>query len=340
MSLNTSVEQLVDGLLMSPEFKKVLVQELESILAEKENIHKHLSKILDTKSETPLKTKPEPVSVTTICIEYGPRGHALFGDFRKQNTKFKDEFLNKTKWVKPNATLHFGFGWVFPYKCLDDIRKALKKYNVTFVEKTRKEMEREESKKTDSKTNGDASKSKDTESSDSVPENVSEDSEDSESEVQSIKESDPEDDPEDSKPEPKSAGTPKSGKEKNPSATKTSAKSKTPVEEAPVSEKIRAKPNKYKNRQISDTDYVVDLLPLGDGDKKSTVIIGVQGESDDQTGYDTVLPLEPSDIETCRSKGWKPLTPELVKSIKNKALKTKLQAILDRQENSEELTSD
>lgn len=330
-----SVEQLVDGLLTSPEFKKVLVQELETILAEKENIVKQLDEKLGPrgKTETPkASVKPEPVSVTTICIEYGPRGHALFGDFRKQNTKFKDEFLNKTKWVKPNATLHFGFGWVFPYKCLDDIRKALKKYNVAFVEKTRKEMEKtEESKKSEPKTNGDVSKSKDTESEDSAPD-VSHDSESSESEVQSIKESDPEDDPE---PEPKS----KSGKTEKSSVTKTSAKSKAPVE-PPVSEKIRAKPNKYKNRQISDTDYVVDLLPLGDGDKKSTVIIGVQGESDDQTGYDTVLPLEESDIETCRSKGWKPLTPELVKSIKNKALKTKLQAILDRQENSEELTSD
>src|SRR5690606_29758644 len=58
-----------------------------------------------------LKVKHDGQEVI-VCLNYGPKSHALFGDFGKTHLKFKNDYLLKSKFIKVGRKLAFGFGWV------------------------------------------------------------------------------------------------------------------------------------------------------------------------------------------------------------------------------------
>ncbi len=83
-------------------------------------------------------------SEVVIVLNYGPRSHAIFGDFGDTNRHFKDNYLVKQDWIKANSKLAFGFGWVIMQKYkLEDIKKALNDMNVVYREVERVDYERE-----------------------------------------------------------------------------------------------------------------------------------------------------------------------------------------------------
>ena len=45
-------------------------------------------------------------------LNYGKNSDALFGPFDKTYETFKDKYLKPTFWIKANARLAFGFGWL------------------------------------------------------------------------------------------------------------------------------------------------------------------------------------------------------------------------------------
>ena len=107
----------------------------------------------------------------TIVLNYGPRkvSIALLGDFKVKYVKYKDEFLNPTSWIK-FIRLAIGPGWLAKNERLDELKKSLKKFNISWEEidyndfiEHNKDFNKEESKET-------MKKSKKEESSDSEEE--------------------------------------------------------------------------------------------------------------------------------------------------------------------------
>jgi hypothetical protein len=79
-----------------------------------------------------------------IVIDYGPRSHALFGDFGKTYVKFKDHYIKNQQWLRYNGGLAFGQGWVITKKeMLGDLRNTLKNENIPFQEYTKPAFEKE-----------------------------------------------------------------------------------------------------------------------------------------------------------------------------------------------------
>lgn len=69
----------------------------------------------------------------TICLNYTEKCHALFGDFAKTYSFFKDGYLKRMRWIKPGPKLAFGFGWLIVDKTkLSEIMEALEKSSIPF----------------------------------------------------------------------------------------------------------------------------------------------------------------------------------------------------------------
>nr|QBK86617.1 MAG: uncharacterized protein LCMAC102_04130 [Marseillevirus LCMAC102] len=109
------------------EFCKKCVSEFRTEIEPKEN----------------LRVSPKNSEVV-IVLNYGPKSHAIFGDFGDTNRSFKDDYLMKQNWIKSNRKLAFGFGWVVMQKDkLEDVKKALGDMNVVFREVERMDYEKE-----------------------------------------------------------------------------------------------------------------------------------------------------------------------------------------------------
>jgi hypothetical protein len=96
------------------------------------------------KTTSPIEAKKYPQDYSSgkvvLVLNYlGNSGkssaHALFGDFSKTYSKFKDSFLKTSTFTSYNPGLKFGPGWVIKIKTkLDEVKKALKKEGIKFRE--------------------------------------------------------------------------------------------------------------------------------------------------------------------------------------------------------------
>ena len=249
-------------------------------------------KISDTKdpgnSKDKLKRKFEDGEVVLV-LNYGAKSHALFGDFNKTHTSFKDSFLKETSWIKPNGRLAFGFGWVVMQKAkLDEVKQALSEYSIEYREVERKDYEKEI-------RSGQKSKAK------SVSE-TEEGSEDESTEVKVKSKTKPE------KEKPKAAPAKKAA----PPAKKAKPAKKE------EKEKPKAVKNDWGNIEEPNSGFIFMMLPVGTKGKKVPVAVGWQDPDadEDQKGLASVLPFDEELEYECTQKKWRYLTEEMIETIR------------------------
>ncbi len=106
------------------------------------NITKKITDTKDSETRENLRVKCEDEVV--IVLNYGPKSHAIFGDFAKKHVIFKDNYLKKTSWVKANNRLAFGFGWVVMNKSkLGELKKAFNRFNIEYRTIKKRDYENE-----------------------------------------------------------------------------------------------------------------------------------------------------------------------------------------------------
>lgn len=270
-----------------------------------------------------------------IVMNYGAKSHAVFGDFNKTYVKFKDEYLKKTPWIKPNGKLAFGFGWVVMNKDkVGEIESALKDKNIPFRKVDRKEYEKEIRSK--QKSEG----STEEEDSDSEPQEVVKPpppAKKSKADKTPVEADEPKakppakktkkvDEPKANPPPAKKAKEPKS---KPPPAKKTKADEPKPPpakkagnskdSESGGGERLKATKNDWGNNEESATGYIFMMLPIGTGGKKLPVAVGWQ-DADAKTsvkGLASVVPFNSELEEECAKKKWRYLTNEMIGIIRS-----------------------
>jgi len=265
------------------------------------------AKISDTKdpgnSKDNLKRKFEDGEVVLV-LNYGAKSHALFGDFNKTHTSFKDSFLKETSWIKPNGRLAFGFGWVVMQKArLDEVKQALSEYSIEYREVERKDYEKEI-------RSGQKSKAK----------SVSEAEEGSEDENTEVKEK-PKEAPAKKAAPPAKKSTKSKGSESSGSSSSRGGRSK-------------AKKNDWGNIEEPDSGFIFMMLPVGTKGKKVPVAVGWQDPDadEDQKGLASVLPFDEELEDECTQKKWRYLTEEMIETIRgsNPDLAGQLEDMRDR----------
>lgn len=245
-----------------------------------------------------------------VCLNYGPKSHALFGDFGKTHEKFKESFLKSTKFIGSGPKLAFGFGWVVKDKSkLPEVIAALKKAKIPFREVEREEYEEEVRGKKGGKD-----------------EKVVEEVEDSEEEEEK-----------DASPPPKKPAAKKEApapKEK-PAAKKEDAK---PAEKTTT--KLSAKKNEWGNNEEEETGFVFMKLAVGKNGAAIPIVVGWQDPDckPSEKGLKSVNPLDDEAIEDCKKRKWKYLTEDMIATIrkKNQAQAKALQEVLDKNDEEED----
>lgn len=265
----------------------------------------------------PKEKFPQDYSDGTVVLvlNYGAKSHALFGDFKKTYSKFKD-YMNKTKDVYSfNQGLLFGAGWVIKKKdSIKDVKKALKKHDIEFevfekddyLEKVRNEENEDED---DVKKKGDESSD---DESDGETDNESDDDKHKKVKKKVKNNSDSEsDDEEDIK---KNKGSKKSSKsdESDDEEDSKKKKGKESSDDEEDSKKDNKKAKKNKQGNLVDENGVVYMkVPLKN--KKMTIVaVGIQGKKG--KGIDSILPMDES-VAKSLGKKTKILTKKMVDMI-------------------------
>ncbi len=299
----------------------------------------------------------------TIVLNYGPRGksHALFGDFKVKYSKYRDEFLNPTSWIR-FSRLAIGPGWMLLERDrLSELKKSLKKFNIQWHEIEFKDFNKNEEKKSSSeeeepepKKSKKKSKKK-VESSDSEEEpNPKKSKKKSKRKVES---SDEELEPVDSDisvKKSKKKVESSDSEEEPPKETKKSKKSKKKVESSDSEEEVPEEPkpkksgkvksadrdklsaNQYGNLQEKKFGIIFAKLPVG---KKNRIVNVAIGNQDTDTppskkykGLKTVKCLTDVQIEECEDRAWTVLSEDMVDNLEGNEeyedLAAELRAIL------------
>ena len=232
-----------------------------------------------------------------LILNYTPKTHALFGDFGKTYSKFKDSFLSPTKWMSYNDKLFFGPGWVMMQKTnLTELIKALNAAKISFRVVEKVDFEKEVKVKVKSS-----------------PSEAKKEPSDAKPEVKPKTEMIP------SKSLPEKIGT----KIEKKSATTTGEISK---------EKI--KKNQWGNYEGSETGVVFDKLPVGKDGRLLNIVVGIQDPEPKKGSklLDTVLCLQDDYREDSISRGYKILTDAMVEVVRKIDAKKaeELDAIIER----------
>lgn len=286
------------------------------------------AKISDTKdpgnSKDNLKRKFEDGEVVLV-LNYGAKSHALFGDFNKTHTTFKDSFLKETSWIKPNGRLAFGFGWVVMQKAkLDEVKQALSEYSIEYREVERKDYEKEI-------RSGQKSKAK----------SVSEAEEGSEDESTEVK----------VKTKPAKKEKKAAPKKEEKSKAEPAKKAAPPAKKSTSSSRggrLKAVKNDWGNNEEPNSGFIFMMLPVGTKGKKIPVAVGWQDPDadEDQRGLASVLPFDEELEEECTQKKWSYLTEEMIETIRgsNPDLAGQLEDMrdrdLDEEDDEDELSED
>ena len=234
----------------------------------------------------------------TIMLNYGPRAksHALFGDFKVKYSKYRDEFLNPTSWIR-FSRLAIGPGWMLlERKKLDELKRSLRKFNIPW-----QEIEYKDFSKDDEKSSAE-------ESSDSEEEPPSEIKKKKKKKSKKVESSDSEEEP---------PSEIKKKKVKGDSGDKLS-------------------PNQYGNLQEKKFGIIFAKLPVGKKNRVVNVAIGNQDidtpPSKKYKGLKTVKCLTDLQIEECEERAWTVLSEDMVNTLeeneKYENLATELRAIL------------
>lgn len=281
----------------------------------------------------PKEKFPQDYSDGTVVLvlNYGAKSHALFGDFKKTHSKFKD-YMNKNKDVYSfNQGLLFGAGWVIKKKdSLKDVKKALKKHDIDFdvfekddyLEKVKNEEDEDDDTKkkgdesSDNESGGESDGESDNDSDDENKKDKKGDS-DSESDEDDTKKdskkkkSNKSDDSDESDGESDKEDDSKKKKDKGKKGKKESNKSDDDSDEEDAKSK-KKKATKNKQGNLVDENGVVYMkVPLKN--KKMTVVaVGIQGKKG--KGVDSILPMDES-VAKSLGKKTKILTKKMVDMI-------------------------
>lgn len=255
-----------------------------------------------------------------VCLNYGPKSHALFGDFGKTHEKFKESFLKSTKFIGSGPKLAFGFGWVVKDKSkLPEVLAALKKAKIPFREVEREEYENEVREKKGGKV-------------EEVEESEGEEEETPEEKPVPKKEAA-------KKPAPKE--TPKEKPAAKKPATAAPKKEATkPAEKSETTTKLSAKKNDWGNNEEEETGFVFMKLAVGKNGTSIPIVVGWQDPDckTSEKGLKSVNPLDDEAIEDCKKRKWKYLTEDMIATIrkKNQSQAKALQEVMDKNDEEED----
>lgn len=240
-----------------------------------------------------------------LCLNYGPKSHALFGDFDRYKS-FTRNFLSKTSWIKPGNRLAFGPGWVIMDRSrIQELTRALDKGRIKYRKIERSDYEKEIRKN----------------------KYVEEDPEETEPESQSE--------------EPKVRNEKREvKKEAEPEVRKEKVETK---EEPPKKKQEEVKPKKKVskndrgNSEEPETGFVFVRLPVGKDGKLVPVAIGYQSDRPGH-GLESVFPFVKNQEEECASRNWKYLNENILDILEeNKpSLFRKYKAFMEKKSEEEE----
>jgi len=213
-----------------------------------------------------------------LVLNYSDKSHALFGDFGKTYVKFKEDYLDKQKWLSGNGRLHFGHGWILKVKDkVGDLRTALNNAGIKFREVERPKFESEIA-------SGSSVEEKEAESPENSPKPVPKKVADKKTAV--------------TKPSPKAAP---------PKASKPAPKAKIPKnawgnhEEEDTGFVYHRLPVGPKGKMIPVVIGIQDPEP-----------------EDDLSGLETVIPLTDDFIAEIEERGKKYLTAEMIELVRKR----------------------
>jgi hypothetical protein len=102
-------------------------------------------------------------------------------------------------------------------------------------------------------------------------------------------------------------------------AAKDSIKDKAPPKSKSSAPKtLKATKNDFGNHEETDTGIVFEKLPVGANGNIVSVAIGIQNPDSDETGIDSVNPLDEDMIKECEDKSWRYLTDDMIKLVKKR----------------------
>ena len=267
----------------------------------------------NTAAET-VKEKKQPKKVVfgdsdeaTLVTNYGAKSHALFGDFGKTYIGFKGSFLMKTKYMKANPNLAFGFGWVMMDKSkLSEVERALEEADIPYRKVERSVYQKE-------KEGGSVEEEEEEE----VPAKKVEKKEAPAKKV-----------------EKKEAPAKKVEKKEAPA--KKVEKKKEPTKKVEKKVKVKATKNLWGNAEEADSGFIFKMLPIGEKGKNVGVVVGWQDADADQEtmkGLDSVFPLDEVMEDECKEKGWLFVNDEIMEILnkKDKNLAKRLQKVRERE---------
>ncbi len=245
----------------------------------------------------------------TIVLNYGPKGksHALFGDFKVKYSKYRDEFLNPTSWIR-FSRLAIGPGWMLLERDrLSELKKSLKKFNIPWNEiefkdfnkseekrsvDEEEEEEEEEPKKSKKKSKKKVELSTESDSEEEEPKETKKSKKKSKKKVELSTESDSEEDP--------------------PKEVKKSKNAKSAVGD-------KLSTNQYGNLQEKKFGIIFAKLPVGKKNRMVNVAIGNQDTdtvpSKKYRGLKTVKCLTDTQIEECEDRAWTVLIEDMVDNL-------------------------
>jgi hypothetical protein len=244
------------------------------------------------------EVNPDDVGEIIVCLNYGPKSHALFGETKL----IKDHLMTLNspgdKLVSYNGKLAFGAGWTITDKeRLSEVTDFLTTLGITYreIEKAdyKKEVEGSEEsetpKKTAKKTVAKKTVAKKTvaKKTPAKTKKVEEEEEEAEAEEEET---------------PKKAPA-----KKAPAKTASTALST-----------VKTQKNSCDNEEEADTGIVFLQLPVGVNGRNVPVAVGVQNVESEEKGLASVNPLAEELVAECEEKKWRTLTDEMMATLKTK----------------------
>lgn len=317
---------------------------IECIGSGEKSMKRHLAPNKNKAEDSSSKNDDEDLRVkhsggdVIVCLNYGPKSHAIFGDFNKAYVSFKDSFLKGQKFIKPGPSLAFGFGWVVMDKTkLPLVISALKKAKIPYREIEREEYAEEIR---ESKSGGDVKGKTKKQTKEIEPESDDESSE-SENEKPVVQKK-----PSKAKPVSKKKDSDSESEDEEPPAQKKpskaksvpkedvkSSKAKSDSKEGPVKKQTIGK-NAWGNNEETESGLVFVKLPIGKGGASIPVAVGWQDCDAEKgnMGLNSVLPLNNDIRREHEAKKWKFLTKDMITTVRktNPKLAKQLQDVMDR----------
>ncbi len=102
-----------------------------------------MSDRLGKPKNTSITDKLAALDLVFIVVNYGPKSHALFGDFNGKFASFKEKFLTKQRWLMDNPRLSICPGWTLFKDKLGELCGALTMHDIKFKKVEPKEFENE-----------------------------------------------------------------------------------------------------------------------------------------------------------------------------------------------------